>query len=204
MPRARRRRVKGHGTVYRKGRTWSVSWVENGVRRYSHGYPTKDLAEEVRANNSLSVAAGRGGLKKKVKAGSLSKLAKDWLERRQRTHRARRDDAHRWRNHLEPTLGHLDPDAVDTGILRRLIERKLAEKLAPATVRLLIRLLSTFYTDLIEQGHAQQNPARLLPKATKRLIKPSHDPKTTPFVEKRADIVRIYQVLPEPRCYPNP
>jgi hypothetical protein len=31
MPRAKRRRVKGHGTVYRKGRTWSVSWIGNGV-----------------------------------------------------------------------------------------------------------------------------------------------------------------------------
>jgi hypothetical protein len=37
-----------------------VSWVEGGVRRYSHGYPTKDLAEEVRANNAVNVATARG------------------------------------------------------------------------------------------------------------------------------------------------
>lgn len=71
MPRARRRRVKGHGSVYKKGRTWSVSWVEDGVRQYSHGYPTKELAEEVRANNAVNVAAGRGGIEKKTKATAL-------------------------------------------------------------------------------------------------------------------------------------
>jgi hypothetical protein len=87
---------------------------------------------------------------------------------------------------------------VDTGLVLRIVEKKLAEKLAPSTVLLLMRLLSTLSTDLIEQGHATKNPARMLPRSTKRLIRPSHDPRTTPFVEKRADVVRIYKTLPEP------
>ena len=39
--------------------------ILGGKRRapYSHGYPTKDLAEKVRANIALDLAAGRGGLK---------------------------------------------------------------------------------------------------------------------------------------------
>jgi integrase len=199
MPRVPRRRTRGTGTVYRRGRLWSVSWIEGGEKRYAHGFTSKDQAERVRALNAANLAAGHGGLPKpKGPKKALSSLAEDWLARRDATHRAARDDRHRWSNHLEPLIGDMEPDAVDTGLLRRIIEKKLAEKLAPATVLLLIRLLSTFYTDLIEQGHATKNPARMLPKATKRLIRPDHDPKTTPFVEKRADVVRIYQAMPEP------
>jgi hypothetical protein len=173
--------------------------VESGERRYAHGFTSKDQAEKVRSLNAANLAAGRGGLPKPKGPGkTLAALAEEWLERRDATHRAARDDRHRWTNHLEPLVGDLEPDAVDTGILRKIVERKLAEKLAPATVLLLMRLLSTFYTDLIEQGHATKNPARMLPRSTKRLIRPSHDPKTTPFVERRADIVRIFKALPEP------
>jgi integrase len=177
-----------------------VSWIENGVRRYSHGYPTPGKAEEVRAGIALRLADGKGGLPEVPAAAkkSLSALAKDWLERREATHRSARHDGYRWKNHLEPTLGHLRPDALDGGALRKLIESKLAEGNSPASVRLMLRLLSTFYTDLIEDGAATKNPARLLPKKVKRLVRPSHDPKKTPFIEKRADIVRLYQALPEP------
>jgi integrase len=172
--------------------------MEGGEKRYEHGFTSKDQAERVRALNAANLAAGRGGLPKKLPKRSLKALAADWLERRDSTHRSARDDRHRWKNHLEPALGHLEPDAVDTGQLRKIVERKLAEKLAPATVQRCMRLLSTFYTDLIEQGYATKNPARMLPRSTKRLIRSSHDPKTTPFVEKREDIVRIFQALPEP------
>lgn len=50
----------------------------------------------------------------------------------------------------------------------------------------------------MEQGHAEHNPVRMLPKATRRLIRPAHDPRTTPFVERLEDIRRIYTVLPDP------
>src|SRR5262252_5511795 len=115
MPRAKRRRVKGFGSVYKKWRTWSVSWIENGVRRYSHGYPTAEKAEEVRAGIALRLADGKGGLPRVPPEAkkSLSLLAKDWLERRETTHRSARHDRYRWKNHLEPALGHLRPDAVD-------------------------------------------------------------------------------------------
>jgi hypothetical protein len=57
MARTKRRRACGTGSVYQKNRLWSVSWVENGERRYSHGYLTKDMAEKVRANIALDRAA---------------------------------------------------------------------------------------------------------------------------------------------------
>ena len=76
------------GSVYQKNRLWSVSWVENGERRYSHGYPTKDMAEKVRANIALDLAAGRGGLKRPKDAKPLRGLAEAWLEAQRRPERA--------------------------------------------------------------------------------------------------------------------
>jgi len=36
-------------TVYRRGRLWSVSWVENGEKRYAHGFKrlAASLVEEL-------------------------------------------------------------------------------------------------------------------------------------------------------------
>jgi hypothetical protein len=42
------------------------------------------------------------------------------------------------------------------------------------------------------------NPCRSLPRATRWLMKPTHDPSTTPFVEKLTDVRRILLDLPEP------
>ena len=67
-----------------------------------------------------------------------------------------------------------------------------------ATCKRLASLLSTIYTDLCERGLAKVNPAKGLPRATRDLLKPTHDPKTTPFVEKLMDVERIHRALPEP------
>jgi integrase len=83
-------------------------------------------------------------------------------------------------------------------LLRRIIEAKLAEGLSSTTVRLLVLQVSGLFSDLVEQGHAPHNPVRLLPRATRRLIRPAHDPRTTPFLERKADVRRVYLGLPEP------
>jgi integrase len=128
----------------------------------------------------------------------LCELGKKWLERREKTHRSWRDDKNRWHKHLAPFLGHLRPAEVTQATVRALVEAKLAEKLTPQTVGNIVRVLSTFYTDLIEQGHAMSNPARSLPRSTRRLIKGTHDPKQTPFLERHADIASIYAQLAQP------
>ncbi len=68
----------------------------------------------------------------------------------------------------------------------------------PATVRIFVAILSALYTDLLERGIAATNPTRNLPRSTMRLMRPTHDPRTTPFIEKLADVRHIYQTLPEP------
>jgi hypothetical protein len=91
----------------------------------------------------------------------------------------------RWKKHLQPVIGRYAADHVDVSMLQKLLTAKLAAGMSPATVRLLIRLVSTIYSDLIDDGKATGNPAKMLPKATRRLLKPTYDPKKTPFIQKR-------------------
>jgi integrase len=84
--------------------------------------------------------------------------------------------------------------------VRRLVEEKLKEGLSAKSVANVLMVLSALYTDLVEQGQAQTNPVRALPKATRRLIRGTHDPKQTPFLEKQADIARVYAALAQPHA----
>ena len=36
----------------------------------------------------------------------------------------------------------------------------------------------------------------MLPRKTRALIRPTYDPKKTPFLERKKDIARVYQALP--------
>src|SRR2546425_626131 len=123
----------------------------------------------------------------------------DYFERRKRKHRAGFEDASRWQKHLAPYFEHLRPARVDAARIRAFIEAKLAQEANPATVRIYIALLSALFADLRERGIAQLNPSRGLPRSTMRLMRSTHDPRTTPFIEKLTDVRRIYLALPEPR-----
>jgi integrase len=183
-------------------------WRERGQREYAK-FPDEETARRVLAKNLSDVASGRFGIAPEKSAPmTLAKLAAEWLKRRgpntdgkklrTPTHRSWRDDEIRWQKHLEPRLGNRCPDEVDAALLRSIVEAKLAEGLASATCQRLIRLVSTFYSDLCERGLAKTNPAKGLPRSLRLLIKPSWDPKTTPFVERLEDVGRIYRALPEP------
>lgn len=119
-----------------------------------------------------------------------------WLARRRTTHRDARNDANRWKLHLAPALGRLRPAEVDKGVLRRLIDDRLAAGLSPTTVLHAIRLLSTLFSDLVDDGVVAGNPVKNLPRRIRRLIRPAHDPRTTPFLERMEDVRRVYLELP--------
>jgi integrase len=198
MAQHRRRRGKGLGTVYRRGQLWSTAWVQNGAKQYEHGFPDEDTARRVLAVRIGDIAAGRSGLKPAKPAGPLTQLVEAWLKDRRNTHRSADQDEYRWHKHLAPTLGRHAPDDVDVAMLKKIVAIKLADGLSPATVRLLMRLVSTLYTDLIDEGKASKNPARMLPKKTRALFRPTYDPKKTPFIERKKDIVKVFKGLPAP------
>lgn len=199
MAKKKRRRPKGLGTIWQRGAWWIVQWRENSGKRKSAKFPDRDTAEKVLAKVLSDVALNRHGIEtEKAPSPPLRDLAKVWLAARKTTHRSQDADAGRWQNHLEARFGKLRPDEVDQAAIRFAVEAWLAQGLTPSTCMRCVRLLSSFYSDLCERGLAKVNPAKGLPRATRRLLKSAHDPKTTPFVEKLSDVQRIYRVLPEP------
>lgn len=203
---ARKKRTRGTyggGTVYeRSAGRWTVAWRENGKRRYKHGLASKEEAERVRAKIAGLIAQGRTGLPPDPKTvPTLDAFASGdtgWLARRKKTHRAGAEDEYRWKKHLRDHFGHLRPSQVDQAAIRRFVELKLAEGLNPATIRILIAILSGLFVELVEDGRAQANPCRALPRAIRRLMKPTHDPRTTPFLERGEDVRRVFLALEEP------
>jgi integrase len=198
MGRKPRKRSHGHGTIWEQGGNYWIRWREGGRRRTAK-FPNRGQAEKVLARIITDIGAGRGGLDvERPPSPPLRELAEAWLERREKTHRSAKEDRWRWGKHLAPWFGHLQPEAVDAALMRRFIEAKLVEGLSSSTVRLCIRELSSLFSDIVEQGHATANPVKALPRATRRLIRPSHDPRTTPFVERLQDVRRIFLQLPDP------
>jgi integrase len=162
-------------------------------------YATKELAEKVLAKVTRDVAAGGVGLPRDyAESPNLETLAKVWLKRREATHRSCRDDRSRWNTHLGPAFGKMKAHEIDAAHLRRFIEDKLAKGLAANTVGNMIRQMSTFFADIVEQGHAPANPVSALPRSTRRLYRPGHDSRTTAFIEKISSIERVFRQLPSP------
>ena len=191
-----RRRTRGTGEVFQWKGAWAVRWREGGARRFRGGFASKALAERVLARVRGELAIKRTGLPPDPKTiPTLGELAPDWLDRRDLTHKASDEDRYRWKRHLAPWFGERRPGEVDAARLRSFVEAKLAEGLASGTVRVLVSILSSLFVDLQERGLADGNPARGLPRGTRRLVKPSHDPRTTPFLERLEDVRRVFLAL---------
>ena len=168
------------------------------MRQVRTGFATRDEAERVLDTIHGNIAQGRAGQPPDPKSvPRLKDLAAPWLERRKITNRSWRDDVSRWDNHLASHFGHLRPGEVTTAEIRRFAEAKLAAGLSSTTAGHCVRLLSVFFSDLVEEGRASSNPCRALPRSTRRLMKNAHDPRETPFLEKLADVRRVYLALPD-------
>jgi integrase len=197
MPR-KRKRTWGTGSLFERAGRWWIRWHEDGRRR-AKSFPTEKLARAVLAKVVSDVAAGRAGMPKDCSdAPTLEELFTPWVERRAKTHRAASDDRLRWENHLSPVFGKMRAGDVNAAKLRAFIEAKLASGLAAQTVGHFVRLLSTFFEDVKEQGHVAVNPVSTLPRSTRRLYKSTYDVRSTPYLERTEDIGRLYRALPSP------
>lgn len=201
MARRRRKRNYGSGSVYRqKGRhTFSIKYPDNGVIVRDHGYQTEEMAQAVLDEAVRNRDQRRGKLPRRAdQIPTLSVLVEKWLENRENTHEDVEHDRGRWTNHLLPDLGKLRPDDVDAGTITTLINKKFKDGLSSGTVCLIVRLLSTIYSDLVESHDATINPVFTLPKKTKRLLKSDHDPETVPFLRTMVDIGLVLSKMEEP------
>jgi integrase len=198
MARRPRKRTYKTGAITQVGRRWRYRWRAGG-RRYSATAATRELAEVGLASKVSAAARGEVSLRPDPRSvPTLAELFKEWIKARKVSHRDARNDANRWANHLAEHVGRLRPDEVDQGVLRALADDRLRAGLSTTTTRLALRLLSTFFSDLVDGGQATANPVKSLPRRLRKRLRPAHDPKTTPFIEQLDDVRRVFLRLPEP------
>jgi integrase len=197
---ARKRRARyGSGSIIQRGKTFSIKWRENSKQFMKGGFKTRELAEQALAIKLSGQERKRAGLGLDTrKVPTLGDLASKWIDQRLNDglHRSARDDKNRWNAYWKDQIGHLKPDQVDTATVTRIVKLLLSKhNLAPATVMNAVRLLSTFYTDLIEEGYTEINPVRMLPKKTRKLFRPAASDE--PIVERLEDVTRLIVKLQE-------
>jgi integrase len=191
---ARRRKARyGTGSVIQRGKTYSIKYWDHGKQVMKGGFKERRLAEQALQTRLTQLDDEKVGKKPDpTKVPPLADLAEVWIEQRMNDglHRSARDDKNRWNGYWKDTIGHLRPHRVDTAVLTRVVKLLLGKReLAPNTVANALRMLSTFYSDLIEEGRANVNPVRMLPKKTRKLVKRPNIEE--PFVEKLTDVARI-------------
>lgn len=198
-----RRRLRGTGEVYEKspGR-WAVRWRENDRRRFKGGFLSRQLADAFLLSLRVQIQRQVAGLP--TDPGRLPTVQAEWdrwIERRKITHRDAVNDASRWRRHLGPSFGRLRPPDVTPARIRLFVEGRLAAGLDPATVGACVRLLSTFFADLVERPRetgVSANPVRGLTRATRRLYRATHRPEDTPFLPTLLAVHRVHAAMTDP------
>jgi integrase len=196
MARKRRKRNYGSGSIYPHGDGFRVQVrTSSGQRKTRAGIRTREEAEvALRELLALEPTKTAGG----DDAPALATLYAQWSVRRRLTHRTWRDDDLRWNKHLAPVVGPLRPQEVTPAVVKAIVVAKRAEGLSGATARLIVRLLSTFLADLVDDGWLEVNPAKALPKAVKALLRLTYDPRSTPYLRSLKDVRKVYRALPEP------
>ncbi len=195
-----RKRQYGTGSVFKRGRTFTIQFTgPDGKRVYQGGF--KDREEAKRVLEALTLKVRTGEYKPAKAAEVLSEAASSWLKGREVAVKDFLSDKGRWNNHIVPAMGHLPVNEITPAALRGFIEAKIKEGLDPSTVKHLINLVSSLFEDLItrptETG-VSTNPIRLLSKETKKLLRPTHHPETTPFIQTKEDVLRLYNALQPP------
>lgn len=188
MAKRRRKRSHGTGTCYERDGSWVIQWTEAGKRR------TMTLPTEGEARAALAQACAGLKINTKTNGKSLESLAQVWMDGRAQMD-SNYDDRNRWKNHLGPAVGHLQPDDVDVPALKALIVALRGKGLSKGTTRLCVALLSSLFSELVEDGVAKINPVRLLSRKTRRELMPSRDWKKTPFLRSVNDVTRVYNLL---------
>lgn len=221
MARKKRKRDYSSGSCYKntpESKTWTVAWREGDRREREGGFGSKDEAQkwldQVVVPNLRAGKPGRPAVAEVLGANTLSVVVERWFSNRKVV--SAQNEKYYWKNHLEPAFGKLMPSQLDSSKLAQWCLDILPEaseiedeyegevggdedgELSPATVKNLVALVSTLYTDLIDQKVVNQNPAKSLPRSIKRRLKSDHDPATTPFVRHLATVFAIIRVLPEP------
>jgi integrase len=123
---------------------------------------------------------------------SFEELALPWVEERLKTHSRGKDDKWRLKKHLLPVLGELRLPEITVAKVKDLLKQMRDKGAGKTTMRACVRLLGRFLTEQTDAGLIGSNPVSRLDRHTRRLFKPDHDPRETPFLRTKDDIRRVF------------
>jgi hypothetical protein len=175
--------------------TYYVYLRVDGVDRYLGKAATKDDAKAIERREREEVFRVRAGLRQPAIDIVFSELALPWADKRIETHRRGKDDRWRMRKHLEPFFGDQPIAEIQVRDVRAFIEHGRKQGVGPTTVQHCVRLLGRFLNELVMEGKLPSNPVFRLDRATRRLFRPPHDPRKTPYIRKKETIAAIYGEL---------
>lgn len=186
--------------VYNRGSKHEPQWYvrfrdSDGrwVSRPCH-QQTKAQAEAYAHQIAARIAAGKVGIETPDKEPPCRDLMETWAA--SLTNRNAADDRSRLRRHLLPAFGDRALKDITLPVVMRWLDRLRADgKLAPASMRHCLNLLSRFFSWAIERGHTTINPVKQIPTG-KRPQQPHK--RDTPWLDDDAIVRRIIHALPEP------
>lgn len=165
MGRKRKSRARyGSGSVFQRGKTFTIKWREHGRQKSKGGFTSRELAEQALAAiiNGVSAPAREEAPDDSAKLGELVQA---WIDKRMANrsiHRAAPDEKNRWNAYLKSELSHLKPREVKPPLLMSIVVELRGKGLAGNTANNALRALSSFYSDLIPDGSF--NPVRAIPR----------------------------------------
>lgn len=193
MAKKPRKRKYGTGGVFVRDGVVCISVrLPDGARVQRRGFETLEEAEEEVFRLRGRFVKGAEGAKR-----TLNELAEEWFSRRDETQHNASIDRVRWNAHVAPGIGKMRPREVQASNLRSMVEEKL-RTLNPQSVRRIVSLVSTLFTDLVERQIVDVNPARALPRDVHRLMHSTHDSASVPFLPSPEAIGEVYSRLAPP------
>ena len=123
-------------------------------------------------------------------------LARRWLDGRRAPQKSASDDRSRWGLHLSPAFGDLEPGGATPPRPRRRGEARGGAVLIDG--RPLRRGALVAVHRSRRAGDRRAQPGARRTAGGRRLYRDAHDPRTTPFLERKEDIARLTAALTEP------
>ncbi len=160
---------------YGTGRRYRVRWVLPGGTERSKSFPDgkKTQARDFKSNIEADLLRGSYADPRAGRVTLREYVTAEWLPAQTYSRTTAEAVERRWRLHIEPVLGDKMLSAITPTTVKSWLGRLDA---APATVRVLVALLSSVLASAADDGRIVRNPVRAqsvrAPKPEKRRVVP--------------------------------
>ncbi|HVT62960.1 MAG TPA: site-specific integrase [Legionellaceae bacterium] len=184
------KRPNGQGSYSNRNGRHIIQYSQDG-KRFTKSFKTEleahQVLEEIRKGTYKSSKIDKNKL-------NLDELFNLWIDSRDKTPYNYGCKV-RFHKHWSPIIGKMRPNDLTITKLKESIGILKKNHLSKSSIGLLFRILSSFLSELVEDGIIKQNPVSQLSKKTRREFISEKDPAKIPFIKNKNDIERIFTWL---------